>query len=54
MHTPSHDQDGATLVEYALLVALIAVVCLIGVVYFGGSLGDNLSRSGGSVVRAGS
>lgn len=40
--------------EYALLLALIAVVCIGAVTYFGNSVGASLSRSGGSVVAAGS
>lgn len=44
------DEAGASLVEYALLIALIAVVCVVGIVYFGGSVGDSLSRSGSSIV----
>jgi len=37
--------DGASLVEYALLLALIAMVCVGAVAFFGGSVGDSLSRS---------
>jgi len=43
-------EDGATLVEYALLVALIAVVCIIAITFLGqaastkfSSVGNNLS-----------
>jgi Flp pilus assembly pilin Flp len=40
---------GASIVEYALLVALIAVVCIGAVTFFGSSTGDSLSRSGESM-----
>jgi Flp pilus assembly pilin Flp len=39
-------EDGASLVEYALLLAFIAVVCIAAVAYFGGSVTNSLSRSG--------
>ncbi len=42
-------QRGASLVEYALLVALIAVVCLGAVTFFGTELTDSLSTSGDSI-----
>jgi Flp pilus assembly pilin Flp len=42
--------QGATLVEYAFLLALISVVCLGAVTYFGSSVGNSLSRSGSSLV----
>ena len=42
-------EDGASLVEYALLVAFIAVVCIAAVAYFGGSVSDNLSKSGSAL-----
>jgi pilus assembly protein Flp/PilA len=41
---------GASLVEYALLLALIAVVCIGAVTVFGSATGDSLSRSGDSIV----
>jgi pilus assembly protein Flp/PilA len=40
------DERGASLVEYALLLAFIAVVCIAAVAFFGTSLSENLSRSG--------
>ncbi len=39
----------ASLVEYALLVALIAIVCFLAVAFFGGETGDTFSRVGDSV-----
>lgn len=35
------DEDGASLVEYALLVALIALVAVVAVRFFGGQLSDS-------------
>ena len=40
---------GASLVEYALLVALIAVVCLVGVATLGTSVNSRFSSVGSSV-----
>jgi pilus assembly protein Flp/PilA len=39
----SDDQDGASLVEYALLISLIAAVAFIAVTAFGGSLSSEYS-----------
>lgn len=39
-------ERGASLVEYALLLALIAVVCLTAINYFGSSVGGSLGDSG--------
>ncbi|MBK5222398.1 MAG: Flp family type IVb pilin [Acidimicrobiia bacterium] len=36
---------GASLVEYALLLALIAVVCVGAMSFLGGTTGDSLSTS---------
>ena len=41
--------DGASLVEYGLLVALIALVCFAAVAFFGGETGESFSRVGDSV-----
>jgi Flp pilus assembly pilin Flp len=40
------DEAGASLVEYALLVALIAVAALLGIVFFGDQLGGSYSSIG--------
>lgn len=45
-------ERGASLVEYALLVALIALVCFVAVMAFGGDTGDTFSRVGDSVANA--
>lgn len=41
-------QAGASVVEYALLIALIALVCFLAVQFLGGSARDGLSRAGSS------
>jgi pilus assembly protein Flp/PilA len=46
------DDRGASLVEYALLLALIAVVCISAVTFFGGSLDKSFSKSGSSFAAA--
>lgn len=40
---------GASLVEYALLVALIAVVCVAGVTYLGQRASNKFSGAGSSL-----
>jgi len=40
---------GASLVEYALLVALIAVVCIGAVTLLGNNANTNLSNAGNSI-----
>ena len=37
---------GASLVEYALLVALIAVVCIVGITFLGNQANDKFSNIG--------
>lgn len=43
------DDRGASLVEYALLVALIAVVCIVAIQYLGTNASQKLSRTGSAV-----
>ena len=43
------DERGASLVEYALLVALIAVVCIAAVTALGKSASDKFSEVGSAV-----
>jgi pilus assembly protein Flp/PilA len=43
------DERGASLVEYALLVALIAVVCIAAVSFVGRSASTKFSTVGGSI-----
>jgi Flp pilus assembly pilin Flp len=59
-HQASHDRRpdpaddrGASLVEYALLLALIAVVCLLSLAFLGGQLKGSYDRSGQSIVSVG-
>jgi pilus assembly protein Flp/PilA len=44
------DEEGASLVEYALLVALIAVVCILGVTYLGSTINTVLSNAGSHIA----
>jgi pilus assembly protein Flp/PilA len=43
------DERGATLVEYALLVALIAVVCIVAVSLIGGNASNKFSQVGSAI-----
>jgi len=43
------DEEGASLVEYGLLLALIAVVCLGAVAILGSSISAMLTGLGGSI-----
>jgi Flp pilus assembly pilin Flp len=47
------DDRGASVVEYALLVSLIAVVCLAAVTVLGVSVFHLFDNSGQSIVNAG-
>jgi len=47
------DERGASLVEYALLVALIAVVCIIAITFLGESADSKFSTIGNSINAAG-
>ena len=40
---------GASLVEYALLVALIAVVCIVGITFLGSRANSKFSSTGSSL-----
>jgi pilus assembly protein Flp/PilA len=48
----TRSERGASLVEYALLVALIAVACIVAVQFFGTSLDDKYSSIGSAVDAA--
>jgi pilus assembly protein Flp/PilA len=39
------DEEGATMVEYALMVALIAVVCILAVTALGGNARDTFQKA---------
>lgn len=45
-------ERGGVYVEYAFLVALIAVTALLAVAYFGTQTNDNVERSGSRIVEA--
>ena len=46
------DDRGASLVEYALLIALIAVVCIGAVTFFGSTDAGSFTKSASSIVGA--
>jgi pilus assembly protein Flp/PilA len=43
------DEEGATLVEYALIVSLIAVVAIVGVKLVGTNIGTSFTNTAGSI-----
>ncbi len=43
------NDDGAALVEYALLVALIAIICILGVTTLGGKINTKFTQLGASL-----
>ena len=44
------DNRGASMVEYALLIALIAMVVIAGAIFFGTELSENFSEVGDTMV----
>jgi pilus assembly protein Flp/PilA len=44
------DERGASLVEYVLLVALIAVVCIIAISFLGQTASQTFSDTGASIA----
>jgi len=46
---PLRSERGASLVEYALLIALIALVCIVAVAYLGGATSTGLTNDGSSM-----
>lgn len=46
------DERGAALVEYVLLLLLIAVFCMVAVTFLGNTAADKLSTVGQSVANA--
>jgi Flp pilus assembly pilin Flp len=44
--------DGATMVEYCLMVALIAMVCFAAVTFLGGSTNNSYTRFNASLTAA--
>jgi pilus assembly protein Flp/PilA len=43
------DEEGATMVEYGLLVALIALVAIVGITTLGGSLNTLFGNAAASI-----
>ena len=43
------EEEGATMVEYALLVALIAIVLIVAITFLSGKIGDTFSEAGNSL-----
>ena len=54
MRSGIDSERGASLVEYALLVGLIAIVCLVAIAFLGSSTSTKLSNVGSQVGAAGS
>lgn len=48
--TGRQDEQGASLVEYALLIALLVLASVVAMRFFGASLLDSLTRSGSRIV----
>jgi pilus assembly protein Flp/PilA len=44
-----HDEEGATMVEYGLMIALIAAVCIVAVTAIGTKLSTVFTTVGGSI-----
>ena len=44
------DEQGATLVEYALLLALMGVAAIVALVFLGGSVSNTLNSVGSSIT----
>jgi pilus assembly protein Flp/PilA len=45
LRTLWHDEEGATMVEYALMLALIAIVCILVVTALGQKTGQTFDRA---------
>ena len=54
LRTRSQEEGGATAVEYALMIALIAAVIIIAVTFIGNSANDKFNSVGTAVNGAGS
>ena len=46
LHFLRHDEDGQGLAEYALILALIAVISIVALIYLGSQISDKLSTVG--------
>ena len=47
--TRHRDEDGQGLAEYALILALIAVISIVALLYLGSQVSDKLSTIGGTL-----
>jgi len=45
-------EEGATMVEYGLLVALIAIALIVAIVFLRGGIGSVFSKAGSSMASA--
>jgi pilus assembly protein Flp/PilA len=52
LHALIGDEEGATLVEYSLVVALIAVLCIVAISFLGQKVSHLFSTIGNSVAGA--
>ena len=43
------DEEGATMVEYGLMLALIAIVCIVAVTAIGGNLNSKFTQTAGNL-----
>ena len=50
LHRLRHDEDGQGLAEYALILALIAIVSIIALIYLGSQVSDKLSTIGSQLL----
>jgi len=48
-----HDEEGATMVEYALMLALIAIVCILVVTALGQKTGQTFNEAQAQLPAAG-
>lgn len=53
LHRPSWGEEGASLVEYAFLIGLIAVVCIAAIAFLGTATSNRYSSISGSFASAG-
>jgi pilus assembly protein Flp/PilA len=52
LHALLGDEDGATLVEYSLVVALIAILCIAAISFLGQKVSHMFSTIGASIAAA--
>jgi Flp pilus assembly pilin Flp len=48
-HRPAHGEDGQGLAEYALILALIAIVAVLSLAFLGDTINDLMSYIGSTV-----